>query len=148
MVTIAEATVKGLDDINEMFADLYPIPESVVKDALTAMAKVGEQAVKATGESLGVRDENNKTANHILDKIKHSKPRKTKDGGVTNVTFSGTRTRGRTKTRNAEIAFVNEYGKRGQAPRPFIRLAAEKSGDKIAEAGEKVIIDWWGKTTK
>ena len=61
---------------------------------------------------------------------------------TSNVTFSGTRTRGRTKTRNAEIAFINEYGKRGQAPRPFIRQAAEQGADTIAKPGEEIIGDW------
>ena len=69
-------------------------------------------------------------------------------GGYADVTFSGTRTRGRTRTRNAEIAFINEYGKRNQPARPFIRTAAETGGDQIAEPGEKIVGDWFEKAAR
>lgn len=143
---MAQISLQGFDGLSDMFRDLAPIPEDVTKDALTAMAAVGEKRVRQYGESLGVRDPESSV--HILDKITHSKPKKTAEGGYTAVTFSGSRKRGNTRTRNAEIAFVNEYGKRGQAPRPFLRMAAETSGDEIAEAGEKVIGEWWDKTVQ
>lgn len=143
---MATLSLQGFAELSEMFQDLGPIPEDVTKEALTAMAAVGERRVKSYGESMGVRDPESSV--HILDKITHSKPKKTEDGGYTAVTFSGSRRRGNTRTRNAEIAFINEYGKRGQAPRPFIRLAAETAGDEIAAAGEKVVGDWWEKTVK
>lgn len=142
---MATISLEGFDELSEMFRELAPIPDDVLTEALNDMAKVAEAAVRAQGQALGVRDPQSQV--HILDVITHTKPKTDKDGGVSNVTFSGTRTRGRTRTRNAEIAFVNEYGKRGQAPRPFIRLAAESDGDKIADAGEKVIGAWWDKQT-
>lgn len=144
-VTMATITLDGFDELSEMFRELAPIPDDVLTDALNDMAKVAEAAVRQQGQALGVKDPQSQV--HILDKIIHTKPKKTKDGGVSNVTFSGSRTRGRIRTRNAEIAFINEYGKRGQAPRPFIRLAAESAGDSIADAGEKVIGEWWDKQT-
>ena len=107
------------------------------------MAEVAEAAVKRSGETLGVRDPESNV--HILDHITHSKPKKTETGGYSDVTFSGSRTRGRTKTRNAEIAFINEYGKRGQPARPFIATAAEQYADQIAEPGEKIVADWFYK---
>ena len=132
-----------LEGFEEFGARLNELPDSVRTQALDAMAEAAEAAVKRTGETLGVRDP--KSSVHILDHITHSKPKKTETGGYSDVTFSGSRTRGRTKTRNAEIAFINEYGKRGQPARPFIATAAEQYADQIAEPGEKIVADWFYK---
>lgn len=132
-----------LEGFDEFGARLNELPDSVRTQALDAMAEAAEAAVKRTGETLGVRDPESSV--HILDHITHSKPKKTETGGYSDVTFSGSRTRGRTKTRNAEIAFINEYGKRGQSPRPFIATAAEQYADHIAEPGEKIVADWFYK---
>ena len=142
---MATVSLDGFNELSEMFRDLAPIPEDVMTAALDSMATVAERSVKSSGLSMGVRDSESNV--HILDKIRHTKPKNTEDGGYSNVTFSGSRTRGKIKTRNAEIAFVNEYGKRGQSPRPFIRVAAESKGDQIAQAGEQVIGNWWDKTS-
>ena len=144
---MARLELSGLDAINDMFARLDDIPDEVRTNALNAMAQVAESSVRRSGEAMGVRDPESQV--HILDKITHSKPKKTASGGYSDVTFSGTRTRGRgKKARNAEIAFINEYGKRNQPARPFIARAAEQYADAIAEPGEKIIGDWFEKSTK
>lgn len=127
-----------------MFAKLGDVPWDVTKQALDQMAEVGENAVRRTGESMGVRDPESSV--HILDKITHAKPKKTDSGGYCEVTFSGSRRRGNTTTRNSEIAFINEYGKEGQTARPFIRQAGEQFGDQISDPGEKIIGDWMVET--
>ena len=58
------------------------------------------------------------------------------------ISFTGTRRRGNTTTRNAEIAFVNEYGKKGQPARPFIGTAMSRNEEAITAPAEKVIGDW------
>lgn len=141
---MATITVEGFDELGRMFDKLGEIPFDVLSEALDGMAEEAERAVNSTGESYGIRDPDSNV--HILDKITHSKPKQTEDGGYSYVRFSGTRTRGKTKTRNAEIAFVNEYGKQGQPARPFIRLAAEQYADQIAAPGEKILGDWQEKT--
>ena len=63
------------------------------------------------------------------------------DGQEISVYPQGSRTRGRYKkstTRNAEIAFVNEYGKRGQKARPFIRDANAESESKMEKAAFRI----------
>lgn len=142
------ATVKleGFAEIDRMFKELGDVPFDVTSEALLAMAAEGEKAVRSTGSAMGVRDPESNV--HILDKITHTKVKQTDDGAVGYVTFSGSRTRGKTKTRNAEIAFVNEYGKRNQAARPFIRQAAEQYADAIAAPGEKILGDWQEKVIK
>ena len=63
-------------------------------------------------------------------------------GGYADVTFSGSRTRSGKSTRNAEIAFINEYGKRSQQARPFVGQAMEQNADAIANAGAEVLLEW------
>ena len=141
---MAVVKVEGFADLDEMFRKLGDVPFDVTARALDAMAEEGERAVRTTGAAMGVREPESDT--HILDHVTHSRPRQTDDGGKSAVTFSGSRTRGNTKTRNAEIAFVNEYGKKNQAARPFIRQAAEQYADQIAAPGEQVLGDWQEQT--
>ena len=143
---MAQIRLDGLDAVDAMFKDIGEIPFDVTAEALDAMATVAEKKVRASGEAMGVRDPESSV--HILDKITHTRPKKTDSGGYSDVTFSGTRTRGRTRTRNAEIAFINEYGKRNQPARPLIRTAAETGGDQIAEPGEKIVGDWFEKAAR
>ena len=140
---MAQINLEGLDTIDKMFSNLLEVPWDVTKDALDAMAEVAEQKVKQTGEAMGVRDPESRV--HILDKITHSKPKKTDAGGYSFVRFSGSRTRGKTRTKNTAIAFMNEYGSRGRSPRPFIRTATEQGASAIAAPGEKIIGDWFEK---
>lgn len=141
---MARFKVDGFDELNEVLREAGEMPWNVVSDALDAMAKVAREKVKTSGESMGVRDP--ASGVHILDKITNTKPKKTDGGGYSDITFSGSRTRGNTTTRNAEIAFINEFGKKGQAARPFIRNASEAGADEIAKPGEDIIGDWFEKT--
>ena len=142
---MARLELQGFDAIEDMLAKAGTMPDSVRTEALEAMAAVGMPAVKSAGTAMGVRDPDPEVRVHILDKITHTKPKKTDSGGYTDITFSGKRRRGNTETRNAEIAFINEYGKRGQPARPFIATAAEQAADQIAAAGEKIIGEWFEK---
>lgn len=136
---MAKLEVLGFDDLDDAFKRIGNIPADVTASALDAMADEATDRIKRIGEQMGVRDPESNV--HILDKITTKKPKVTDDGGYEVITFSGTRTRGKTKTRNAEIAFVNEYGKRGQSPRPFMKKAM--ADDKaIAAPGEDIVGDW------
>lgn len=141
---MAHVELVGFAELDGVFKRLGDIPWDVTNAALNKMGAVGADAVRSTGRAMGVHDPESKV--HILDHVIHTKPKQTEDGGVCYVTFKGSRRRGNTKTRNAEIAFVNEYGKEGQAARPFVRQAGEQYGDEIAAPGEKDIGDWMEKT--
>ena len=132
---MATLELTGFDDLEDAFRRISEIPFDVTAEALDAMASVAADAIRSTGESMGVRDPESDV--HILDRIKPRKPKKTTEGS-----FTGTRRRGNTTTRNAEIAFVNEYGKKGQPARPFIGTAMNRSADRIQDQAEKVIGDW------
>lgn len=137
---MASLELTGFEDLEDAFRRISEIPFEVTAEALDAMAEVAADKIRSTGESMGVRDPESDV--HILDKIKPRKPKKTTEGGYEMISFTGTRRRGNTTTRNAEIAFVNEYGKKGQPARPFIGTAMNRNADKIQDQAEKVIGDW------
>lgn len=137
---MATLELTGFDDLEDAFRRISEIPFEVTAEALDAMAEVAADKIRSTGESMGVRDP--ESDEHILDKINPRKAKKTEYGGYEMISFTGTRTRGKTRTRNAEIAFVNEYGKRGQPARPFIGTAMSRGADQIQDQAEKVIGDW------
>ena len=131
----------GLRQLEELFRNLSEIPEPVTTAALDAMTEVAMQKIKMRGESMGVRDPESGT--HILDtvapsgKVKISGARAYKD-----ITFKGSRQRGKTSTRNAAIAFINEYGRRGQPARQFIRTAFDADQEAICAPGIDIINGW------
>ena len=143
---MATVTLEGSEELGAVFDRLAELPFEVLSAAIDAMGDAAEEAVRKTGQSYNVRDPESNV--HILDSITHSRPKQSEDGGYAYVRFKGSRVRGknRKRTRNAEIAFVNEYGKAGQAARPFVRVAAEQYADQIAAPGEKVLGDWAEKT--
>ena len=143
---MAKLDIQGFDDLNDAFGRVSSIPFEITAKALSAMGEVAAGKIRQSGESMGVRDPESQV--HILDKIKANKPKETKDGGYAEITFSGTRTRGRTRTRNAEIAFVNEYGKRSQPARPFIGKAMSQNEEAIVAPGADVLGDWIEKEFK
>ena len=137
---MATLELQGFDGLEDAFRRISEIPFEVTAEALDAMADVAADKIRSTGESMGVRDPESDV--HILDKIKPRKAKKTEYGGYEMISFTGTRQRGSTRTRNAEIAFVNEYGKRGQPARPFIGTAMDRGADQIQDQAERVIGDW------
>lgn len=137
---MAKLELEGFDELNAAFNRIGSIPESVTFRALDAMAAVALGKIKALGESMGVRDPESSV--HILDKLKAGKARKRKGGGSKDITFIGKRRRHGKDVRNAEIAFINEYGKRGQPARPFIGTAMARNEAEIAAPGAEIIGDW------
>jgi len=137
---MARLEIEGMDDLSAAFGRLKAVPPDIKTRALSEMADVAAAGIRRSGEAMGVRDPESEV--HILDKISKAKPKLSDTGGYQDITFSGTRRRGSTTTRNAEIAFINEYGKRGQTARPFIGQAMTANEEKIAAAGGDVLGDW------
>lgn len=136
----------GLDQLDAALRRLGQPPDDVKAKALTEMAQVAAGKIKSQGSALGVRDPESDV--HILDTIKVNDPDLNTDGGVCTITFSGTRTRGQKSTRNAEIAFVNEYGTRKQSARPFIGQALTMNEKAIVDPGAEILGDWIENTFK
>lgn len=134
----------GIQELDSMFQKLGNVPDSVLDEALQAMGRVCCDKIRSQGESMNVRDP--ESGEHILDSIALVEdPKITQFGGYQNITFVGKRTRGRkrTKVRNAEIAFINEYGKRGQPARSFIRTALSRYETAICAPGVRILNDWF-----
>lgn len=127
---MARFTVNGLDALLDDLAALASIPDSVIDGILNAEADVIVPAQKSTAKSMGVYD-----SGMTADSIKKGHVKKTASGRSITVAPQGKNARG---DRNAEVAFINEYGKEGQTSRPFIRTANEKAEGSAIEAGEKV----------
>ena len=137
---MASFELYGFEDLATSLQRFAQIPEDELEKMVVGMAETALPKIKAKGESLGVRDPVSDV--HILDKMKIGKFKKTQTGGYVDITFSGSRERNGSRTRNAEIAFVNEYGKRTQAARPFVGLAMTENEDEIAAAAEDQFGDW------
>lgn len=137
---MARFELTGFDDLCEAYNRIADIPDSVTEEALDKMAEVAETEIRKTGESMDVRDPESDV--HILDKIKRKKPKITPEGGYSIITFIGSRLRGKKRTRNAEIAFVNEYGSRKMKARPFIGTAMSRKEEEIVRPGIDIIGDW------
>lgn len=141
---MARFEIEGIDDLNNALHELGQPPDEIKAEALTKMAQVAAGKIKSQGEAMGVRDPESDV--HVLDTIKTNKPKLNKNGGICAITFAGTRPRGRKRVRNAEIAFINEYGTRKQRARPFIGMALTQNEQAIVEPGAKILGDWIEKT--
>lgn len=134
---MAEFGVTGLDELMLSMQEIAQIPDDVVDDILNAQADVTVEAQKAAGRQLGVED-----TGITLQKLKKGRVKLRKGQRVLYITPTGSRKRGKTRTRNAEIAFINEFGKKGQKARPFIKLGNEKSAEAATAAGFRVYDRW------
>lgn len=133
---MAECDFGSINDCEELIVDLRRLADGmdvIAKDMLNAEADIVVEAQKKAAASMGVVDTGLMAAS-----IKKGNVQTNKNGKIIYVSPSGTRNRKGITTRNAEIAFINEYGKAGQAPRPFIRQANETCADKAVEAAYKV----------
>lgn len=129
-------SVSGLDGLMDDLAELARLPDGVVDDILNAEADVIADAQQSEIQrqwrgpySLGIS----------ARAIKKGKVKKNRDGRSLSIYPQGTRKRGGKSTRNAEIAFINEYGApgRGIAARPAIGTATAKNEQAAVEAGER-----------
>lgn len=134
---MASFKVSGIDELCNAMAKVQNIPNNIITDMLQAMGEVAKKAIESSAKAKGVVG-----TGLTIASIKLKRPKITPTGGQTAVTFEGSRTRVNTTTRNAEIAFINEFGKRGQPARPFIKEAIDKEGDKIGDAGTEIFNKW------
>lgn len=128
---MAEFDVSGLDDLMLSLQDVADLPETVQDAMLDAQANVVLQAQQSAAQAIA---DTGQTARSL----RKSKPRTRKGVRSISIAFAGSRKRGDTTTRNAEIAFVNEYGKKGVPARNFIRKANEQSAAASTQAAASV----------
>ena len=127
---MALLTTNGLSEFSLTMEELSDLPGSVVEDMLNAEADIVVEAQKRKGRAYGVH-----RTGVTLSSIRKGRIHSTSDGKKVYITPQGTNKSG---NRNAEVAFINEFGKKGQDPRPFIRDANEESADEATNAAMKV----------
>ena len=128
---MAEFDVSGLDDLMLSLQDVADLPETVQDAMLDAQADVVLQSQQSAAQAIA---DTGQTARSL----RKSTPRTRKGVRSISITFAGSRKRGETTTRNAEIAFVNEYGKKGVPARNFIRKANEQSAAASTQAAKEI----------
>lgn len=124
----------GIDDLMLSMAEIAAVPEDIQDEMLNAQAAVVERAQKSKGEAYGVH-----RTGVTLGSIKRTKIKSGKDGRGLYVYPQGKNADG---NRNAEVAFLNEFGKKGQPARPFINDANETSEAETTKAAFDVYDKW------
>lgn len=132
---MADFSFHGLDELMLDLQQIAELPEDVQDEMLNAQADVVVAAQRAEAEAMGVHAPG---SGLVIKSIKKGKVKVRKGVRAIYVTPTGTRKRGNTRVRNAEIAFINEYGKKKQKARPFIRTANEKSAESATRAAAEV----------
>lgn len=132
---MARLEVNGIENVSLGFEKLSELPDALLEDMLLAEAEVVEKAQKRKGIAYGVH-----LSGVTLASITHGRMQRAKGGGRVMQVYPGAKnSEGNT---NAEVAFINEYGKRGQAARPFIRDANEEAAEPAVSAAEAVYDGW------
>lgn len=132
---MASIEFDGLDELMLDMEQIANMPDSVISGMLDSQADILVEAQKRKARAYGVIAPG---SGKMIESIKKGKKIRLKDGGQEiRVYPQGSRTRGRYKvedTPETEIAFVNEYGKRGQKARPFIQDSNAESEPKMEKA--------------
>lgn len=124
-----------LHEVDKLARDIEAagnIPDSVIKEMVDAKAKVIEEGIVYNAATMLVGPY---YEGGVARSVKRKKPKITRSGATVVISFEGTQH----GNRLGEIAFINEYGKKKQPPRPFIKKAVKDSGERAAAAARKVL---------
>ena len=122
------------------FEEIAELPTSVLDQMLDAEAQIVMRQQASVARSYGLVD-----TGQMVNSITCTSPKDTADGGRTcNVYPQGSRTRGKTTTRNASIAFYNEYGVKGRPGKPWMETANAQCEDEARAAAEEVFNSYIG----
>lgn len=133
---MARFEISGLNELSDDLTALSMLPDSVTDGILNAEADV---IVKAQQKTMSEMLRGPYSTGDTARSIKKGKVHKKSGSKYITVAPHGRNRRGE---RNAAVAFINEYGKRGQPPRPAISTANAKAEAEAIAAGEKVYHDY------
>ena len=134
---MAEFNFSGLEEITLDMQQVAQLPDEIIDAMLNAKADVTAAAQKSVGRMMGVE-----RTGLTLRSIKKGKIKLKKGQRIIYVTATGSRKRGEKRVRNAEIAFLNEFGTRKIKARPFIRTANEQSAEAATAAAMNIYDEW------
>lgn len=131
---MARLDIKGISNLELSFEDLLDAPLDEMINAGTQVL-VEEQKKQAQTMLRGKYYKGD-----VVKGLYAKKPEKTKDGRSQTITFKGKVKDARHKkgTQVGEIALINEYGKKGQPARPFIKTANRIAENETIKAEEAV----------
>ena len=127
--------VEGMESLRVAINTAKDIPPDVMKAMVQAMGKVTEEAVVYNAATMlqGPYYEGD-----VARSVKAQSPRATKNGATVIIKFVG-EAHG---NRMGEIAFINEYGKKSQPARPFIKKSIKEAEDPGADEAHKILDEW------
>lgn len=135
---MAEFKAIGLDELMLSLQEIAEIPEEVQDEMLNAQGDVVAREQQESARRYGIQ-----RTGLTIRSIRKGKVKLDKHGNrVLYVTPAGSRIRGKKKTSNAEIAFLNEYGTKKQKARPFMRDANERSAEAATKAAAEIYYRW------
>lgn len=135
---MAEFKAIGLDELMLSIQEIAEIPEEVQDEMLNAQGDVVAREQQESARRYGIQ-----RTGLTIRSIRKGKVKLDKHGNrVLYVTPVGSRIRGKKKTSNAEIAFLNEYGTKKQKARPFMRDANERSAEAATKAAAEIYYRW------
>lgn len=155
---MAQLSFSGIDDLMLSLSDIAELPDAVADEMLEAEAQIVAEATREEAAKLGMYEgydtHNNErhtsltnqlpgqvrsySTGELAKSVKVGKMKIVKGVRQKSIYFAGSRKRGKTVTRNAEIAFLNEFGTRTINQRNFVLLANQKAGGRAEKAAEKV----------
>lgn len=132
---MGRCVIDGIDELCKSMESLAALPDHVVDDMLNAEADIilPEQKRKIRSLWRGPFSKGMTEKSLVKGKIKLRKKER-----VLYLTFDG-ETHG---NRNTEIAFINEFGKTKQVPRPALLLANEEKADAAVNAAAQILENW------
>lgn len=151
---MANINFHGLDELRLSIQQVAELPDEVIDEMLNAAADITVEAQRAEAGKLGKAYRNpgqtrDYSTGQTRGSIKKGRVKIDKEGyRVLYITPHGSRTRGEKKpktTRNAEIAFLNEYGTKTIRARGWMRKANELSAAE-ATAAQATVYDRFLKT--
>lgn len=128
---MATLNVTGLAELTMDLDELENLPDSVIEEMLQAEGEIIKKAQEFTAAKML---QGPYYAGGVASAVEVGKMKKSRGNRVLYVTYKGTQHGNRV----AEIAFVNEFGKRSQDPRPFIRVANEENAEVAVDAAAKI----------
>lgn len=130
---MAEISTSGLEELLSDMEAIAELPDATILEMLTAEAEVIAEAQAAEARAMDVVDKGITAGSITFDK----KLKTTADGKAIHVHQKGSRSDG-SRRRVEEVAFINEFGKKGQPARPFINTANARKGDEAVQAAAEV----------
>ena len=125
-------SVEGLEGLMADIRRAGEIPPDVMKAMVAEQADVTEKAMIFNA---GTMLQGPYYEGAVAAAVKAGKPRASKSGASVTIKFESTQH----GNRLGEIAFINEYGKKSQPARPFIKKATTESQDPGAEKARKIL---------